>query len=54
MAKAADHVGIQFRWLNRRKGPAVRVTRAQTDRHFMSISPKYWKTNLTIIFFNNR
>jgi tRNA uridine 5-carboxymethylaminomethyl modification enzyme len=32
MAKAADHAGIQFRVLNSRKGPAVRATRAQTDR----------------------
>ncbi len=32
MAKAADHAGIQFRTLNVRKGPAVRATRAQTDR----------------------
>lgn len=32
MAKAADLAGIQFRILNRRKGPAVRATRAQTDR----------------------
>lgn len=32
MAKAADLAGIQFRVLNRRKGPAVRATRAQTDR----------------------
>lgn len=33
MALAADRAGIQFRVLNRRKGPAVRATRAQTDRN---------------------
>ncbi|MBA2649757.1 MAG: tRNA uridine-5-carboxymethylaminomethyl(34) synthesis enzyme MnmG [Legionella sp.] len=32
MAKAADFAGIQFRILNASKGPAVRATRAQTDR----------------------
>jgi len=32
MAKATDRSGIQFRVLNSRKGPAVRATRAQTDR----------------------
>lgn len=32
MAQAADQSGIQFRTLNARKGPAVRATRAQTDR----------------------
>jgi tRNA uridine 5-carboxymethylaminomethyl modification enzyme len=32
MALAADEAGIQFRILNRSKGPAVQATRAQADR----------------------
>lgn len=32
MASATDEAGIQFRILNASKGPAVRATRAQTDR----------------------
>ena len=32
MARAADEAGIHFRVLNATKGPAVRATRAQTDR----------------------
>src|SRR5512134_2176677 len=32
MAKCIDRTGIQFRILNRSKGPAVRGTRAQADK----------------------
>lgn len=33
MAKATDETGIQFRQLNSGRGPAVRSSRAQVDRH---------------------
>jgi tRNA uridine 5-carboxymethylaminomethyl modification enzyme len=33
MARCIDQTGIQFRLLNRRKGPAVRSSRAQADRY---------------------
>jgi tRNA uridine 5-carboxymethylaminomethyl modification enzyme len=32
MAEAADEAGLQFRVLNRSKGPAIRATRVQVDR----------------------
>lgn len=41
MAHAADCAGIQFRILNARKGPAVRATRAQSDRALYKRTIRY-------------
>lgn len=52
MARVADQAGIQFRLLNRRKGPAVQGPRAQADRViYRSSMQKRMSTreNLTII-----
>ena len=38
MAAATDEAGIQFRTLNASKGPAVRATRAQADRHLYKLA----------------
>jgi tRNA uridine 5-carboxymethylaminomethyl modification enzyme len=40
MAKAADECAMQYRQLNTRKGPAVRATRVQVDRHRYSLAMK--------------
>lgn len=40
MAKVADETGIQFRLLNRSKGPAVRAPRAQCDRRLYQLAMK--------------
>ena len=49
---AIDKAGIQFRTLNSSKGPAVRATRAQTDRHLYKevMRKNLWSyENLTIV-----
>ena len=47
MALATDAAGIQFRILNRSKGPAVRATRAQADRLLYKAAIRHQLENQT-------
>ena len=49
MAQCIDATGIQFRILNTKKGPAVRASRAQADRHLYQSWMKRYVENQPLI-----
>ena len=50
MCEATDLAGIQFKTLNKKKGPAVQATRAQTDKalYEKTIQKKIFSTNISV------
>src|SRR6202158_1988509 len=46
MGLAIDETGIQFRFLNTRKGPAVRARRAQADKAAYRARKKRWPATM--------
>mgnify|MGYP003325263873 FL=1 len=50
MCEATDLAGIQFKTLNKKKGPAVQATRAQTDKalYEKTIQKKIFSTNIAV------
>ena len=54
MGRVADAGGIQFRMLNRRKGPAVRGPRAQADRKRYAADPERFRAKSSSYYSEHR
>ncbi len=52
MARLIDATMIQFRTLNKRKGPAVQAPRAQADKFsYNRLARRLWKINPAFFYF---